>query len=528
MWLLCKDYTLTRGRRLRRAHQSASRSLEHPSPPVKQRRRIRPTSALKAPPSSSRAARPRPATALRPDQRYVRVFPTKLLPGPSKASASCSPCQSGHLPASPHDLGNLAPPAAMEVELPARASSSQAKAKETPPPSPAASASATAAPPAEDAPLLPGEGVVRRRAVRERFAARSLSFRRDVGHAASETFLLTRLTLSLLRYLGIGYRWIRQFLALCCYALLLMPGFIQVLYYYFFSSQVHRSVVYGEQPRNRLDLYIPAGTTGLKPVVAFVTGGAWIIGYKGWGALLGRRLAERGILVACIDYRNFPQGTIGDMVEDVSRGISFVCNNIASYGGDPERIYLVGQSAGAHIAACALINQAIRECGEDTSTWSVAQLKAYFGISGGYNLLNLVDHFHRRGLYRSVFLRQISCLLLSGYYTIGTLCFSIMEGEESLRKFSPEVVVKDVAVRSAVSLLPQIILFHGTSDCSMPSAESEAFLAALQQRGAKADLFLYEGKTHTDLFLQSADVLRRLEDKGLAISRGQLFCVINM
>uniref|UniRef100_A0A453SJT9 protein-S-isoprenylcysteine alpha-carbonyl methylesterase n=1 Tax=Aegilops tauschii subsp. strangulata TaxID=200361 RepID=A0A453SJT9_AEGTS len=292
----------------------------------------------------------------------------------------------------------------------------------------------------------------------------------------------------------VGYRWIRQFLALCCYALLLMPGFIQVLYYYFFSSQVHRSVVYGEQPRNRLDLYIPAGTTGLKPVVAFVTGGAWIIGYKGWGALLGRRLAERGILVACIDYRNFPQGTIGDMVEDVSRGISFVCNNIASYGGDPERIYLVGQSAGAHIAACTLVNQAISECGEDTSTWSVVQLKAYFGISGGYNLLNLVDHFHRRGLYRSVFL-------------------SIMEGEESLKKFSPEVVVKEVAVRSAVSLLPRIILFHGTADCSMPSAESEAFLDALQQRGARADLFLYEGKTHTDLFLQ--DPLRGGRDKML-------------
>jgi prenylcysteine alpha-carboxyl methylesterase len=143
--------------------------------------------------------------------------------------------------------------------------------------------------------------------------------------------------LSLSDLCRIGYRWIRQFLALCCYTFLLMPGFIQVVYYYFFSSQVCRSVVYGEQPRNRLDLYIPTDRTGLKPVVAFVTGGAWIIGYKGWGALLGRRLAERGILVACIDYRNFPQGTIGDMVEDASQGIAFVCNNIASYGGDPER-----------------------------------------------------------------------------------------------------------------------------------------------------------------------------------------------
>lgn len=45
-----------------------------------------------------------------------------------------------------------------------------------------------------------------------------------------------------------------------------------------------------------------------------------------------------------------------------------------------------------------------------------------------------------------------------------------MEGEESLRKFSPQLLVKD-AVRSAVSLLPHIILLHGTSDCSMPPAE---------------------------------------------------------
>ncbi|KAL6603513.1 hypothetical protein ACP70R_043874 [Stipagrostis hirtigluma subsp. patula] len=439
---------------------------------------------------------------------------------------------SEHLPAPPP--GNLARDPAMQVELAARAAAQPAKAAETPPPSPAAAAAASTA--AEDAPLLP-DGGVRRRPGCGRFAQRSGSFRREVGRAAAETFLLTRLTLILLRYLGIGYRWIRQFLALCCYTFLLMPGFVQVVYYYFFSSQVHRSVVYGDQPRNRLDLYIPTSTTGSKPVVAFVTGGAWIIGYKGWGALLGRRLAERGIIVACIDYRNFPQGTIGDMVEDASQGIAFVCNNIASYGGDPGRfiayagvkfsnlaiaiakatflmygmnictncmlwdlkissvIYLVGQSAGAHIAACALLNQAIKECGEgDTSTWSVSQIKAYFGISGGYNLLNLVDHFHRRGLYRSIFL-------------------SIMEGEESLRKFSPQVLIKESFSRSAVSLLPRIILFHGTSDHSIPSAESQAFVDALQQHGAKADLFLYEGKTHTDLFLQ--DPLRGGRDKML-------------
>lgn len=310
------------------------------------------------------------------------------------------------------------------------------------------------------------------------------SLAREVDRAAPETFLLTRLGLKLLRYMGVGYRWIMRFLALGCYSLMLFPGFIQVGYYYFFSGRVLRSIVYGDQPRNRLDLYLPKNTDGPKPVVAFVTGGAWIIGYKAWGSLLGQQLSERDIMVACIDYRNYPQGTMSNMVEDASGGISFVCNKIAEYGGDPNRVYLMGQSAGAHIAACALVEQAIKEAGEGGSTtWSVLQIKTYFGLSGAYNLFNLVDYFHSRGLYRSIFL-------------------SIMEGEESLRRFSPEVIVQDPNLKKAVSLLPPIVLFHGTADYSIPADSSKSFAETLQSVGVRAESILYEGKTHTDLFLQ--------------------------
>ncbi|KAK7386866.1 hypothetical protein VNO78_27208 [Psophocarpus tetragonolobus] len=312
-------------------------------------------------------------------------------------------------------------------------------------------------------------------------AARAASFGRDV---ASETFLLTRLGFTLLRYLGVGYKWITRFLALGCYAILLFPGFIQVGYYYFFSNQIRRSIVYGDKPRNRLDLYLPKNINGPKPVVAFITGGAWIIGYKAWGTLLGQQLSDRDIIVACIDYRNFPQGTISDMIADSSEGISFVCNHIAEYGGDPNRIYVMGQSAGAHIAACVLVEQAIKEAGEgETTSWSLSQIKAYFGLSGGYNLLKLIDHFNSRGLYRSVFL-------------------GIMEGEESLRRFSPEVMIQDPNIGNANSLLPPVVLFHGTGDYSIPSDASKTFAETLQKVGVTAESIMYEGKTHTDVFLQ--------------------------
>ncbi|CAM8919077.1 unnamed protein product [Rhodiola kirilowii] len=314
-------------------------------------------------------------------------------------------------------------------------------------------------------------------------SGRPATISEEVELAAAETYLVTRLGVKLLGYLGVGYRWITRLLALQCYSLLLMPGFIQVGYYYFFSKQVRRSIVYGDQPRNRLDLYMPKDSDGPKPVIAFVTGGAWIIGYKAWGSLLGQQLSERGIIVACIDYRNFPQGTIGEMVKDASQGISFLCNNISDYGGDPNKIYLMGQSAGAHIGACAIWEQAIKESKGERVSWRASQINAYFGLSGGYNLFDLVEHFHNRGLYRSIFL-------------------SIMEGEQSLRRYSPQVMVQDPSLKDAVSLLPPIILFHGTGDYSIPCDASKSFADTLRSLGVQAESILYEGKTHTDLFLQ--------------------------
>ena len=107
---------------------------------------------------------------------------------------------------------------------------------------------------------------------------------------------------------------------------------------------------YGPNPRNRLDLFLPRGcaffgetvvdaegaalsekaSAASRPVIVFVTGGMWIIGYKAWGALLAMTLMRRGFIVASLDYRNFPQGTVGDMAADVGAGIGWVRRRAAS------------------------------------------------------------------------------------------------------------------------------------------------------------------------------------------------------
>lgn len=102
-----------------------------------------------------------------------------------------------------------------------------------------------------------------------------LSPKGQVEHVTQEVFLIVRLALTLWSYLGLGWRWTWNCCRLVIYAMILMPGFLQMVVYYYFSPQVRRSVIYGRKPRNRLDFYIPQTESSDKagwPVVIFITG----------------------------------------------------------------------------------------------------------------------------------------------------------------------------------------------------------------------------------------------------------------
>jgi acetyl esterase/lipase len=106
--------------------------------------------------------------------------------------------------------------------------------------------------------------------------------------------------------------------------------------------------------KHKLDLYIPGNRTNF-PVVVFIHGGGWNQGDKRvttdpYGDL-GRRLAKNGVAVAAIDYRLSPQFQFPTHIQDVARAFAWVHANIASYGGDPGRIFVCGHSAGGHLTA---------------------------------------------------------------------------------------------------------------------------------------------------------------------------------
>lgn len=132
-------------------------------------------------------------------------------------------------------------------------------------------------------------------------------------------------------------------------------------------ARVAQGVRYGDQPRQQLDVWAPAGKAAQPhPVVVFYYGGSWRWGDRTSYGFVGRALAARGFVVVIPDYRLVPQVRFPAFVEDSARAVRWVRDHIADYGGDPARIAVAGHSAGAYNAAMvALDAHYLRDSGVD-------------------------------------------------------------------------------------------------------------------------------------------------------------------
>ena len=110
-------------------------------------------------------------------------------------------------------------------------------------------------------------------------------------------------------------------------------------------------LAYGPNPRQKLDVYLPKKLTPNSRVVVFFYGGSWRGGSKTDYRFVAQALTSRGFIVVLPDYRVYPQVIFPAFVADGALAVRWVRDNIASYGGNPNQIYLMGHSAGAHIAA---------------------------------------------------------------------------------------------------------------------------------------------------------------------------------
>ena len=110
-----------------------------------------------------------------------------------------------------------------------------------------------------------------------------------------------------------------------------------------------KNVPYAAGDRHGLDVYAVEKSNA--PVVVFIYGGGWKEGDKSQYKFVAASLAARGFVTVVPDYGLYPAVRFPVFLQDAAAAVAWVKGNIARYGGDPRRVFLMGHSAGAHIAA---------------------------------------------------------------------------------------------------------------------------------------------------------------------------------
>ncbi|MDD3538785.1 MAG: alpha/beta hydrolase [Atribacterota bacterium] len=111
-----------------------------------------------------------------------------------------------------------------------------------------------------------------------------------------------------------------------------------------------------EMKAHLLDIYRPKSCYCC-PVMVYVHGGTWVLGDKGGLSYKAKAFTAAGFIYISINYRLSPDYSFPAQAYDVARAFSWIRNNIADYGGNPEQIYLLGHSAGGHLAALIALDE---------------------------------------------------------------------------------------------------------------------------------------------------------------------------
>ena len=130
---------------------------------------------------------------------------------------------------------------------------------------------------------------------------------------------------------------------------------------------VSKDILYGEAPLQDLDIYYPKPLaqamqrqqtiTASYPMVVFVHGGSWESGTKEDYAFVGKSFAQAGYVTAVINYRKAPEHLYPDYVKDTARAIAWSYHNAESFYANPQRLAVVGHSAGAFNVVAAVANE---------------------------------------------------------------------------------------------------------------------------------------------------------------------------
>jgi acetyl esterase len=231
------------------------------------------------------------------------------------------------------------------------------------------------------------------------------------------------------------------------------------------AAETHEDVEYSQAEGRslRFDASIPDGT-GPFAAAIIVHGGGWVGGNRRIDvAPLFKPLSDAGIAWFSISYRLATDPLhFGVAVHDVEAAVRFVKEHAAEYRIDPDRIALIGESAGGQLAAMAALNNA-----PGTSVKAVVALYTPTDLVALLKTSNLIPSSIRNAV-------------------VGTPFEGLLVAR--LAQLSPIEKVRQG--------MPPFLLIHGTADTLVPFAQSRAMCIRMQAAGASCDLFRVPGAGH--------------------------------
>lgn len=233
--------------------------------------------------------------------------------------------------------------------------------------------------------------------------------------------------------------------------------------------RVAEGIAYGDDPRQRFDVYAPtAPAAAPRPVLVFFYGGGWNSGERGLYGWAGQALAARGFVVAVADYRLVPEVHFPAFVEDAARATAKVAEGAGRFGGDSARLAVIGHSAGAYLALMIALDRRYM-----AAVGAPDVIKAAVGLSGPYDFLP----------------------------------FDVPASKNAFGRAPDPTLTQPVAFVRADA--PPIWLGHGTADVVVEPVDTTILCERQRAAGGACEAKLYPGLTHPDMLAVFSPLFRK-------------------
>ena len=149
--------------------------------------------------------------------------------------------------------------------------------------------------------------------------------------------------------------------------------------------RVEADKAYGDSPSQKLDVLVPKNMAAgeKRPVVLFFYGGSWTSGSRGQYRFAGEALTSKGFVAVITDYRHFPDVKFPAFQNDAALALRWTADHVGDFGGDPNAIFVMGHSAGAHMGALLAVDPTYaRAAGVKDGT-----IKGFIGLAGPYAMV---------------------------------------------------------------------------------------------------------------------------------------------